>query len=453
MRVSMGVGGKKGNVAVIGGGFTGLSAAYELARRGAAVTVLEENEDVGGMAGGLKINGRHLDKFYHHFFNSDEHLIGLAGELGLGAELRYTPTKTSIYINGRFYKLSTPLDLLRFGPLGLADRIRLGMVVLRAKRLTDWRPLESETAEEWLVSRCGRRVYSVLWEPLLRAKFGLLAREVSAVWFWNKLALRGGSRNKAGSEVLGYFRDGFGSFAQAITDKIKEFGGKVLTGKPAKSLIIENGFMRGVRTPDGTIEARAVIATAALPIIADLLGGSAATEYINGLGRIKYLANVCLVLELSRPLSDIYWLCINDLDVPFTVVVEHTNLMPAKAFGGRHIVYLSKYLEPDNGVYKMSGKELLEFSAAPLKRIFSGFEREQILGYHVFKDAYAQPIIERHYSKLICPTETPVKGLYIATMAQVYPQDRGVNYAVQQGRQAAKTVAKYLGYSETGAEK
>jgi protoporphyrinogen oxidase len=449
--MSMDAGDKKDNVVVIGGGFTGLSAAYELARLGVTVTVLERDDRVGGMAGSA--NKRGMDKFYHHFFTSDEHLINLATEIGLAPQLRYSATKTSIYVNGKLYRLSSPADLLRFGPLGLADRVRLAMLVLRSGKLSDWELLESQTAEQWLVSQCGRRVYSVMWEPLLRAKFGILAGEVSAVWFWNKLALRGCSRNKAGREVLGCLGNGFGSFALALADKIKGLGVKALTGKPAKSLVIENGFVRGVRTPEGTIEARAVIATTALPVIADLLDGSATTEYINGLRRIKYMANVCLVLELSSRLSDIYWLCINDPDIPFTGVVEHTNLASAEHFGGRHIVYLSKYLEPDDRIYKMNAEELLEFSIPPLKRIFSGFRREQVLDYHIFKEAFAQPVIERNYSRLICPAETPVKGLYIATMAQVYPQDRGVNYAVSQGRQAANTVAEYLGYSKSGAEK
>ena len=446
----MGVGGKKSNVVVIGGGFTGLSVAYELVRRGVAVRVLERDDEVGGMAASFEVNGARVDKFYHHFFNSDEYLIHLAGEIDFGDKLKYAPTKTSIYINRIFYRLSSPRDVLRFKPLGIVDRIRLGMLVLRARGISDWRPLESETAEQWLIERCGRRVYTVIWEPLLRAKFGLLAREVSAVWFWNKLVLRGGSRNSVGNEMLGYVNGGFGAMAETLADKIRTFGGEVQVGTSAKSLVIDNGCVQGVRTQDGTIDTGAVIATPALPIIADMLNGSADRTYVDGLRRIKYLANVCLVLELSKPLSDIYWLNINDPDVPFTGIVEHTNLLPIEACGGRHIVYLSKYIEQNRDIYNMSGEQLLEFYVPHVRRIFAGFEREQILGYHVFKAPYAQPLIERNYSKIICPTETPVKGLYIATMAQVYPQDRGVNYAMAQGRQAAGLAAKYLGYSETG---
>jgi len=439
------IGGRRANVVVIGGGITGLVAGYELARLGFPVTVLEKDEAVGGITGSFEVNGSRVDKFYHHFFNSDEHLMRLAGEIGLGNQLRYAPTKTSIYINRSFYRLSSPLDVLRFRPLGLVDRVRLGMLVLKAKGLADWRPLESETAEQWLISRCGRRVYSVVWEPLLRAKFGSFAREVSAVWFWNKLVLRGGSRNSVGNEMLGYVNGSFGAMADALAEKIRMFGGEVLTGKPVESVVIENGCVRGVRTPDGTTDAEAVIATPALPIIADLLENGEAQGYIDGLRRIKYLANVCLVLELSKPLSDIYWLNINDPDVPFTGIIEHTNLLPIEACGGRHIVYLSKYIEQNSDIDNMSREQLLEFSVPHLKRIFTRFEREQISGYHVFKAPYAQPFIGRNYSKIICPTETPVKGLYIATMAQVYPQDRGVNYAVWQGRNAAKITAEHLG--------
>ena len=451
--VSMGIGDKKANVVVIGGGFTGLSAAYELARLGIGVTVLESDDGVGGMGGSFKTNGCLLDKFYHHFFTTDEDVIRLAGEIGLAGQLRYTPTKTSIYIGKSFYRLSSPLDLLRFKPLGLADRVRLGMLILRSRWVSDWKVLESQTAEQWLIGLCGRRVYSMVWEPLLRAKFGSFAREVSAAWFRSRLVQRGGSRDSAGREVLGYVGGSFGAMAEVLAEKIRALGGEIQMGMPANEVLIESGCVRGVRTPKGTVDAGAVIATAALPVIAGLLEGGASREYINSLRRIKYMANFCLILELSRPLSDIYWLNINDPDVPFTGIVEHTNFMPAESCGGRYIAYLSKYIERDSDIYNMSEKELLEFSVPHVRRIFAGFERSQILGYHVCREEYAQPLIERYYSKLICPMETPVKGLYIATMAQVHPRSRVVNSAVWQGRQAAQTVAGYLGYSEMGAEK
>ncbi len=449
----MGINYKKANVVVIGGGFMGLSAAYELARLGIGVTVLERDDAVGGIGGSFETNGGLLDKFYHHFFNSDEYITGLAGEIGLAARLRYAPTKTSIYAGNSFYRLSTPLDLLRFRPLSLTDRLRLGMLVLRSRGLADWKPLESQTAEQWLSRQCGRRVYSAVWEPLLRAKFGSFAREVSAVWFWSRIKARSGSRDSAGREMLGYFSGGFGTMAQALAEKIINIGGEIQTGTSAEAILVEDGCLRGVRTPKGIIDASAVIATPALPIIAGLLEGRISQEYINGLRRIRYMANVCLVLEMSKPLSDIYWLNINDPEVPFTGIVEHTNLEPAESCAGRHIAYLSKYLEQDSEIYNMSPQQLLEFSLPHIRRIFTGFDRSQILGYHVCRETYAQPLIERHYSRLICSTQTPMKGFYVATMAQVHPEGRLVNYIVGHGRRAAQTAAKYLGYSEIDEKK
>jgi protoporphyrinogen oxidase len=248
--------------------------------------------------------------------------------------------------------------------------------------------------------------------------------------------------------VLGYFSGGFGEMAQVLADRIVSFGGEVRVKMPAASLVVENGCVRGVLTPGGMIDAEAVIATPALPIIADLLEGNATQDYIGRLRRIKYLANVCLVLELSNSLSDIYWLNINDPDIPFTGIVEHTNFMSVETCAGRHVVYLSKYLEQDSDIYTMSAEQLLEFSLPHIRRIFAGFERSQICGYHVSRAPYAQPLIERHYSKLICPTETPVKGLYIATMAQIYPEDRGTNYAIREGRRIGRLVIKQMGVDE-----
>jgi protoporphyrinogen oxidase len=323
------------------------------------------------------------------------------------------------------------MDLLRFKPLNLMDRLRLGMLILRARQLSDWMPLESQTAQQWLVDRCGKQVYSVVWEPLLRAKFGSFAPEVSAVWFWNKLLLRGGSRDNVGREMLGFIDGGFPAICRAVAERVKTLGGDVQKGIPVTGILVENGCVRGVRTYQGDINSKAVIATPALPIIADLLDRKVAQEYINRLRRIRYLANVCLELELTERLSDIYWLNINDPDVPFTGVIEHTNLIPLEDCANRHIVYLSKYLEQQSEIYSMSAEQLLEYAIPYIKKIFTRFERSRIAGYHKWMAPFAQPLIERHYSKLICPMETPVKGFYISTMAQVYPQDRGVNYAIK----------------------
>lgn len=442
----------KPSVVIIGGGFTGLTAAYEVAGEGIPVILLEKENEVGGLAGSFRIGKQRLEKFYHHWFNKEEHVIHLIKELGLESELLYRPTKTSIYLENRFFKLSTPFDVLRLKPLTLLNRFRLGLLVLRAKRVKDWKKLESLTAKEWLLKLCGRQVYQVVWEPLLQGKFGPFASEISAAWFWNKLVLRGGSRNKAGNEILVYYRGGFAAFAEGIVNEIKSAGGVIQTGVGAEALLIQDGCVKGVQTPNGTINAQAVIATPALPIIADLLKPHVSSKYIAELRRVKYLANACLVLELSHSLSDIYWLNINDPDFPYVGVIEHTNFQPAETYGGRHIIYLSKYLPETAELYRMNEEQVFEFSLPHINRIFPKFDRSWVHSYHLWKALYAQPIVQRNYSHLIPANETPIKGLYIATMAQIYPEDRGINYAIREGRRVGRIVAKQMaseGLTET----
>jgi len=431
-------------VVIIGSGFTGLAAAYEITRRGIPVIVLEKDEDIGGLAGSFKINRQCLEKFYHHWFTNDEHLIRFTKEIGCEDQLVYNQTKTGIYIDKYFFKLSTPLDVLLFKPLGLWGRIKLGLLVLRVRRVKDWKELESVTAREWLIKLCGQQVYDVVWEPLLRGKFGPFAPEISAVWFWNKLLLRGGSRSKTEKEVLAYYRGGFRTFIEAIANEIKFSGGEFVTGASVEALIVRDGHVKGVQTSKGIIDARAVIATPALPIIAGLVEPHISGKYANELRRIKYLANICLVLVLSHSLSDIYWLNINDPDFPFIGVIEHTNFQPAENYDGLHIIYLSTYLPETAELFYMKKEQIFEFALSHIKRMFPKFDRSWVRYYHVHKARYAQPIVERYYSTLIPSNKTPIEGLYIATMAQIYPEDRGTNYSIREGRRVGRIVAEQI---------
>jgi protoporphyrinogen oxidase len=432
------------HVVVIGAGFTGLAAAYQLTRMGIDVTVLEADADVGGLAGGFDVNGERLEKFYHHWFVNDSHIMELVGELGVAHDVIHRPTRTGMYLANNFFKLSAPLDVLRFKPLKYLDRIRLAALVLRARRVNDWRQLESLTAQQWLSELGGDAVYRVVWEPLLRGKFGSHAPDISAVWFWNKLKLRGGSRDGRGNEVLAYYRGGFAALARKMAAAIEDKGGAIRTGVAARALLVDGNRVTGVQTARGPIDADAVIATPALPIIADLLRPHVSASYADALSRIQYLANICVVLELDRSLSETYWLNVNDPAFPFVGVIEHTNFEPAETYGGRHIVYLSKYLAESDPLYTMSDAEMLEYALPHLRRMFPAFARSWILAAHVWHARFAQPIVKRGYREMIPSAETPLEGFHIATMAQIYPEDRGTNYAVREGRAIARKVCEQL---------
>lgn len=429
------------NVVIIGGGFCGLCAAYELGKHGIRTTVLERDSEIGGLAGSFRINGVRLEKFYHHWFTNDQAVMGLIKELGCEDQILLRPTQTGMYYANRFFKLSNPIDLLKFTPLSFVSRIRLGLLALLARRVKDWRQLENTTASEWLRKLGGEEVYRVVWEPLLRGKFGDAAEDVSAVWMWNKLKLRGGSRGKAGGEQLAYYRGGFAALADAIADAIRAQGGSVRTGCEVEQLVVTDGRVSGVVANSETIQADAVIGTAALPILADYLEPHAPADYIAKLRRIRYLANVCIVLELDRSLSSTYWLNVNDANFPFVAIIEHTNFEPASTYKGRHIVYLSKYLPESDVLYQMAEDELLEFTLNHLRRMFPDFEQSWILDSHVWRAQYSQPIVERCYSSMIPETETMIDGMFLASMAQVYPEDRGTNYAIREGRSIGHRVA------------
>lgn len=431
-------------VAVIGGGFAGLSAAYELAKAGHQVLVLESDAELGGLAGSFTVEGTRLEKFYHHWFTNDRNILDLAEELGTEDHVRLQSTNTGMYYANHFFKLSTPMDLLKFTPLPFWDRVRLGLLALRARRVQDWKELENLTAEEWLKSLGGEKVYRVVWEPLLRGKFGAASKDVSAVWFWNKLKLRGGSRGKGGDEQLAYYEGGFDALVQQLRAFIEAQGGTVLTGAAAEGIDVVDGAVRGVLVNGEMHPVRSVIATHALPLVADLLAPHVSPEYQASLRRIRYIGNVCMVLEMDRSLSDTYWLNVNDPDFPFVGVIEHTNFESVQTYGGRHIVYLSKYLPTSDELYAKDDKAFFEFTVPYLKRMFPEFKEDWVQRYSLWKAQYSQPIVERHYSSLIPGRETPIQGFYLASMAQIYPEDRGTNYAIREGRDMGRWLAERL---------
>ncbi|CAA9483628.1 MAG: COG1232: Protoporphyrinogen oxidase [uncultured Sphingomonadaceae bacterium] len=432
-------------VVIVGGGFTGLSAAYELAKAGRRVVVLEKQSMVGGLAMGFTVGEFTLERFYHHWFTNDVHVMDLIKEVGLADQVVFRPTRTGMYYANTIFRLSTPLDLLRFKALSMPNRIRLGLLALRARRIKDWRAIEGMTARDWLIKLAGPEVYRVVWEPLLSGKFGPYADKVGAVWFWKKLALRGGSRASDGREVLAYYKGGFSELAEAIKRRLEEMGVEIRLNAGATGLEVADGQATAVWTEAGRVPASDVLLTQALPLIADLFEGNLDSAYVASLRRIDYLANICLVLELDRSLSETYWLNVNDPTFPFVGVIEHTNFEPPESYGGRHIVYLSKYLPETDELYRMGDEEVLEFAMPHLQRMFPNFRREWVRKHHVWRARFSQQISEPNYSKLIPAEQTPLANVLITTLAQIYPEDRGTNYAIREGRRVGRVLAARFG--------
>ena len=434
------------DVAIVGAGFTGLTAAYALAKRGYRVCVVDADDRPGGLAATFRFpDGVVLEKFYHHWFNNDGFVPELVDELGLSGSVVTMPSRTGMYFNGRLWKLSTPLDLLRFSPLSLIDRIRLGLLVFQVRRVRDWRAIEHLSIREWLEPLCGKTVYRIVWEPLINSKFSVYEEAVNAVWMWKKLVLRGSTRSKGGSEELAYFRGGFGLLAEALVAAIEGAGGSVRLGQRVTGIRGDGSSLTALTTAAGEIRARQFLFTPAFPIIADILDGAAPADWLASLRRVRYLGNMCLVLRLKRSLSDTYWLNVNDPGFPFVGVIEHTNFDHPDNYQGSHIAFLSRYLAVADPVWAYDDERYVDFALSHLKRMFPELDRSWIVEHRVWRAEYAQPVTERNYSQYVPGAETPFTNAHIATMAQIYPEDRGTNYAIREGRAAAERISRALG--------
>ncbi len=428
--------------AVIGGGMAGLTAAYRLAGGGHEVTVLEARDRLGGQASTFPIAGTDLEVFYHHLFTGDRAVLGLIDELGLESRMQWLESKVGFFHGGTIYDFTTPVDLLMFRALPPLDRVRLGLITLYLQRRKNWQPFESITAADWIRKYGGERIFETVWGAQIRAKFGELADQVSMAWFWGKIHLRLSSRQKGlQKERLGYMAGSFQRLTDALEDGIRGRGGAIRTASPVEQISHAGGTSPrfSLRTPAGSEAFDLVVATVPSPIflrIAPDLG----EDYSGRLARVRYQSAVCLVMQLKRPFSHIYWMNISDRDIPFIGVIEHTNFISPAVYGGKHILYVTNYVSRDNSVYGLGANDLLDLYEPHLKKINAGFDKSWVEKVWCFKDDAAQPVITTCYSQYLPSFETPVPGLYLANTTQIYPEDRGMNYSVALGEKVSSLI-------------
>ncbi len=433
-------------VGIVGAGAAGLAAAYELGLAGHTAEVFEGAPFLGGQASTFDVNGTPLERGYHHLFRSDTAMTDLIEELGLGHRLRWIDSNVGYFSRGRLWRFTSPIDLLRFGPLPVEDRIRLGLLTVGLQRRKEWRSLERQTATEWLLEHAGRRIYDVIFQPMLRGKFGKYHEDISMAWLWNKFALRTTSRGKGLlgklKEQLGYPTGSFGEVFDVLGEKVRAQGGQVHISTPVRQVIVEDARAVGleVAVDGGSPERRdydMVLATVPSYVFPKLVP-TLPDDYLSKLTDKVYLAAVLVILELDRPLSRHYWTYIGDRQIPFLGVIEHTNFMPPEAYGGAHVVYLANYLDRDDPLYAMSPEELYREYVPHLQRLNRSFDESWVRNYHHHKVDAAQPIVTRGYSERIPDHRTPIRGLYLANTTQIYPEDRGTNYSVRMGRTVAR---------------
>ncbi len=426
-------------IGVIGGGITGLTAALRLAQAGHAVTVWERGH-FGGQAATFPVAGTHLEIFYHHLFQSDRDIAAIAEELGVGDKLIWKPSNVGYFVDGRIYPLNGALDLLRLNCIPFRDRVRLGLVTAYLQRVRNWKKFESVTAHRWLERALGTRAYNKTFGAQLRAKFGRYYDQVAMVWFWGKIWLRTTSRRSPlDHEHLGYFKGSFKTIVDALVSGCQQAGVEMQQVGLSQLNQIESGQWQ-VETENGSSgQFEAIVATVPSNVFSRLVPWLPA-EYAAKLTALEYEAAVVVLLQLSKPLTSIYWLNIADSDLPFTGVIEHTNFISPDEYQGKRFVYLSKYMEPDHPYFSLADDGLLKEYSPHLRRLNPDFSEDWIEQAWVFRERAAQPIIPLHYSERLPDHRTPLDRLYLANTTQIYPEDRGTNYSVRLGNHIAELV-------------
>jgi protoporphyrinogen oxidase len=452
-------------VAVLGAGVAGLVCAYRLSQEGHVCDVYERWPGLGGQAATLDVGGGELlERYYHHLFTSDRHIVELYEELGMPEELEWKPSSMAFFVDGRQWAFTTPLDLLRFKPLSPASRLRMGLaVLLLQKRARAVAPFESITAREWIEKRMGRSPWRKVWGPLLRGKFGTRAEDISMAWLWSKLTLRRQLEgDEAREEKLGYPRHSWELLFDALRDAIVAAGGCVLVDRPAAGLSrdpdgalrvragapgsFRNGHDPRGFAPDGGAGERydAVVATVPSDVFEALLDDDLAAAigpaYLDRLRRTEYHTALCLLLELDRRFSPFYWTNIADPELPFVGLVEHTNFIDPARYGGRRFLYVANYLAPGDPLLELDAEALLRAYLPGLRKVTPEFSPDWIVARWLHREPAAQPIVTVGYHERIPALQTGVPKLVLANTTQIYPEDRGTNYSVRLGTDAARAL-------------
>lgn len=437
-------------IAIIGAGFGGLAAAYDLRRAGHEVCIYESADFVGGLASGFK--EPHWDwwveKFYHHWFASDKHILDLIGELGWEDQVIFRRPYTVLLHRGKWYPFDSIPRALLFPGLGFGlNKVRFGLVGLFLRLTNNWQVLERYTADEWMRRWAGASVYEKMWEPLLIGKFGPHYKEVNMAWMWARL--------KARTTRLGTFEGGFQRFADLLADRLRGMGVSIRLGTRVSS--IERLPAGGLRVEAQEAETYDQVLVTISPKAMARLCPQLPEPYLKGLLGLKSMGAVVMVLSLKQQLSreGYYWFNLpKEAGYPFLALVEHTNFISPEKFGGDHIVYAGDYLEEGHEYFSLSEQALLERFAPALKRFNAAFSLEWVKKTWVFKTPYAQPVPLMNHSRHLPSIQTPIRGLYFASMSQVYPWDRGTNFAVEIGRRAARLMcAEAAALHESGSDR
>ena len=432
---------KAPHIAIIGGGIMGICLGYYLSQKGARVEVYEASPSLGGLAGPISLDdGTNVDRFYHAILSSDSHLRQLCTELGIEDQLRFRETKMGFYYQGKIHPMNNMVDFLKFPPLGWIDRFRLGLTVVYAQFIRDWHQLERVGVEKWLLRLSGKRTFENIWRPVLNAKFDGGFDDTPATYIWARLVRMKSTRSGANQkEEAGHLIGGYITLIKRLAERIEQAGGKIFLKQPVNEIVISDGCTKGIRIGEEVQEFDAVVATLQAPIFSRMIP-NADRGYLDLLSGTEYLGIIAPLLVLDRPLTGYWTLNITDDRIPFTGVIETTSYIDPQYVGGHHLVYLPKYTSPGSDLHKKSDGEIKETWLRNLETMFPSFDRQSVKYFLVHRERFVEPLHGLNQTHQIPPVKTPIKDLYLATTAQIYPALTNGESVSKHARQVAEVI-------------
>lgn len=426
------------DLTIVGGGITGLTAAYLAAKSGLNVRVIEGSDSFGGLIKTFKVGGNKLECFYHHFFLHDIELNWLLKELDIADKVVSKKTTMGIYTNKKLHPFSTAIDLLKFKPLNIFDKLRFAISTVYLGKFANWKKSESISAIDWFTKYTGKNVVHSVWKPLLKVKFGKYFDKVPIAWMIGRLKQRFESR-EAGSEKLLYLDGSLQVLLDALLQELKKLGVELILNEKVDDLIVENNELKGVKCSSNSYLSGKTLFTIPHHFVSNLMK-QPSTPLDKTQSKIEYFGAICYVLELKNNLSSYYWLNVADNDFPFGGIIEHTQFIDSEKYNNKKVVYLSKYFSHSEEIASMPPKQVEQLFLKNLKRIFPNFSEENITNSHFFKTNTAATVCDLNFSEKVPKVETDIKNLYVCNMAHVYPDERSVNNSIRIAANTCKVI-------------
>jgi protoporphyrinogen oxidase len=428
--------------AIIGGGFLGMTLALRLAQQGKAVVLYEAAPSLGGLASPWQLGDVVWDRHYHVTLFSDVHLRSLLRELGLEEEMHWERARTGFYVDSQLHSMSNTVEFLKFPPLGLFDKLRLGATILRASKIKDWHYLANIPVKDWLEKWSGANVTEKIWLPLLRAKLGENYRDTSAAFIWATIArMYAARRTGMKTELFGYVPGGYARTVQYFEHALQRAGVRRQLGEPVGT--ITSTSLGGVRVDlqNGLAEHfdQAVV-TVAAPLAARMCPQLTVNEK-RQLNSIKYQGIICASALLKHPLSEFYITNITDSSVPYTAVIEMSALVDRQYFGGRTLIYLPKYVSSDSAQFNLTDTQIQEQFVSAVEQMYPRFRRRDLLCFQISRVKHLLPIPTINYSDHLPEVSTSVPGLHILNSVHIVNGTLNVNETVQLAESWAQRVA------------